>query len=127
MRNDVIFALNRLTPQKQRAIDDGFHIGRVPSASTSDPSNVSAYISTKWTCECCTLDFYSNPAEKFEHLQQCRAEHQSITDVSANEEEKSSSASANVDPLAKEYYCDECGHKLWLTPINILKHRRSHK
>lgn len=126
MQNDALFAMNRLTPKKRSTmIDDGFHIGCLPSASAASASNISEYISTKWTCESCALDFYSNPAEKFEHLQSCRVEHQSMAD--AKVEEADADRSVPVDPLAKAYDCEVCGERLWLTPINILKHRRSHQ
>uniref|UniRef100_A0A8C4R2H8 DEAH (Asp-Glu-Ala-His) box polypeptide 34 n=1 Tax=Eptatretus burgeri TaxID=7764 RepID=A0A8C4R2H8_EPTBU len=75
-----------------------------------------------WTCPICSLHFPLTPLEKLQHMEACTlaapAEHEE------GQEEKKSSSSSHLQQL---YHCASCEQDLLLTPMEIIKHRRTHK
>ncbi|XP_054287250.1 probable ATP-dependent RNA helicase DHX34 [Macrosteles quadrilineatus] len=72
-----------------------------------------------WTCDKCELTAALSFLEKEQHLMEC----QPTTQSSENKEVEEFSA---PKPNSIPYNCPECDRTLHLTPVEVLKHKRSH-
>ncbi len=129
-------AMRKLEESEDMCIEDGtstsvgdfLRIGVVPSACESMGTS-SEFVATKWACPSCKDDFYSSSAERLLHIQGCNKEApRGIWEGSVEHEDQSEEAKKREEhnPLKKDFSCQECGKKLWLTPVEILKHKRAH-
>lgn len=90
------------------------------------------YLSTKWTCPYCHDDYYSISKDKIEHLRECGQEQAMAhaTELDVKEENKEgiveTTSVGSGNPLKRSYFCDKCNTELSLTPVEILKHKRTH-
>ncbi|XP_075979752.1 putative ATP-dependent RNA helicase DHX34 [Anticarsia gemmatalis] len=77
--------------------------------------------SLPWTCPNCGITVCLSPLEKLQHTQfTCSAKDE-------KKEEIKPKTSRENKPNGKEYKCDICKETLYLTPVEILKHRKSCK
>lgn len=128
---EVVFGVNKMMKVDKAACrprTEGFHIGGLSGAGDNADSS-QQYISTKWTCTYCQEDYYGTPTAKLEHLQQCR----SNQEEEAERQQPSAAATAGSEspqrdgnPLKRDYFCPECDATLWLTAVEILRHKRQH-
>lgn len=135
MSMEVVFSVKKLIQtdksmaraEREDDEEEGFVLGSLPGAS-NDMDSVGQYLTTKWTCEYCGDDFYSRADEKFIHLRQCRSDRE----AEEQREEAVKAAAApeapqrDGNPLKRDYYCAECDSTLWLTAVEILRHKRGH-
>uniref|UniRef100_UPI00358FEB1A probable ATP-dependent RNA helicase DHX34 n=1 Tax=Myxine glutinosa TaxID=7769 RepID=UPI00358FEB1A len=75
-----------------------------------------------WTCPICSLHFPLTPLEKLQHMEACTLT--APAELEEKQEEKKSSSSSHLQQL---YHCESCEQDLLLTPMEIIKHRRTHK
>lgn len=71
-----------------------------------------------WTCPQCEITLCLSPIERLQHKQ---------FTCSAKTEQKDKVERKPVrenKPNAKDYKCGNCGHTLYMTPVEILKHRK---
>uniref|UniRef100_A0A1B6D6A9 RNA helicase n=1 Tax=Clastoptera arizonana TaxID=38151 RepID=A0A1B6D6A9_9HEMI len=73
-----------------------------------------------WSCSHCGLTAALNSLEKLQHLYQCQPESISLGDAASFTDEQPKK------PNSEAYSCDTCKKVLYLTPIEILKHKRQH-
>ncbi|KAK2587022.1 hypothetical protein KPH14_010983 [Odynerus spinipes] len=71
-----------------------------------------------WTCQQCNIEAICNSIEKLQHQSTCTKSSVKETIDKANEKQ--------LKPNSKTYDCPECSKTLYLTPIEILKHKRQH-
>ncbi|KAI9138090.1 P-loop containing nucleoside triphosphate hydrolase protein [Paraphysoderma sedebokerense] len=109
---------------------------RYKSVSTSKLSesvskaSFTDFMRTYWKCGNCQGEFMFNKSEVLNHLQGCLKADDIQNKVTMDDEEETNiGAMSQSGPSvgAKEYQCKDCGQTLMLTPIEILKHRKSHK
>lgn len=74
-----------------------------------------------WTCPHCGMPAALTSVEKLQHLQICQP------GTTETETKDSGEELAARNPNSTAYSCEDCGKTLYLTPIEILKHRKSHK
>lgn len=111
---------------------DFLNIGSI--RNLDDESGASEYLAKKWTCDVCGEDFYFTLPAKLEHIEFCKSEGK-VKSGDSNEflldYEKSNFAKSveesGTSTLKKHYFCETCNCQLYLTPTEILKHKRSHK
>ncbi|XP_011135591.1 probable ATP-dependent RNA helicase DHX34 [Harpegnathos saltator] len=74
---------------------------------------------TEWHCQNCGLQAILSSLEKIQHQNIC---------VIANEISKDDRENKNVahKPNSQAYECPQCSQTLYLTPIEILKHKKQH-
>lgn len=140
MSMEMVFSVKKLTQvdksmqrdERDDGVDEGFILGSLPGASDTLGS-AAQYMTTKWTCEYCGDDFYSTPDEKFIHLRQCRSDREAEEQREEALKGPTGAAAAAVDgpqrdsnPLKRDYFCTDCDAPLWLTAVEILRHKRSH-
>jgi hypothetical protein len=113
---------------------DRFRIGTVNSSEMASGSmetkSYAPYLAEKWTCKYCNEEFYSNAQQKLEHLAECEDANKGANnqDVQMKDgEHVVEEVEEKRDPSLQEFACDICNKKLYLKPIDILRHRRSCK
>ncbi|KAK0083179.1 hypothetical protein PV325_009214 [Microctonus aethiopoides] len=74
---------------------------------------------TPWQCPSCDIQMIMSSIEKLQHQKLC------IT-KSSGETIKKSEVSIVRKPNSRAYDCPECKETLYLTPIEILKHKKKH-
>ncbi|KPJ03134.1 putative ATP-dependent RNA helicase DHX34 [Papilio xuthus] len=74
-----------------------------------------------WTCPDCDISACLSPLERLQHKQ--------FMCFSRTEEKKADVKTAPREnkPNAKEYKCENCNETLYMTPVEILKHRKTCK
>lgn len=74
---------------------------------------------TEWHCQNCGLQAILSSLEKIQHQNTC---------IIANEISEDDKESKNVTrkPNSQAYECSHCSQTLYLTPIEILKHKKQH-
>jgi hypothetical protein len=75
----------------------------------------------EWTCPLCNINVMASPLELLIHHAQCRLAKLKETESQVEEEE------LKARPFSKAYYCNDCLKQLHLTPIEILRHQKSHQ
>lgn len=77
--------------------------------------------SLPWTCESCHIIACLSPLERIQHTK--------FTCSSRTQENLPEVSSAPKDnrPNAKEYKCETCEQNLYMTPVEILRHKKSCK
>ncbi len=73
-----------------------------------------------WKCPICDESMYTGPLSRMCHYSQCLDKEE---DVKAKEQVTEIKSS---NPLARDFYCDQCQKSYRLTSIDILKHKKSH-
>lgn len=73
---------------------------------------------TNWICQRCNMEAILSSIEKLQH--------QSICTPSSVNETTDKVKNVQMKPNSKAYNCPECSKTLYLTPIEILKHKRQH-
>lgn len=74
---------------------------------------------TEWLCQNCGLQTILSSIEKIQHQNACK-----ITGGSSADRDSESTVRK---PNSQIYECPDCAQTLYLTPIEILKHKKSHK
>ncbi|KAI5696511.1 hypothetical protein M8J75_013854 [Diaphorina citri] len=74
-----------------------------------------------FSCDGCGLELELTSLEKLQHIQLC-SPHQTDMSKESGQDFESSAAQSSTS----SYFCDVCNRALQLTPVNILKHRKSH-
>ncbi|CAG7718391.1 unnamed protein product [Allacma fusca] len=75
----------------------------------------------EWVCPVCSLNIMASPLELLLHQAQCRLTKLKESESQFEEEE------LKARPFSKAYYCNDCSKHLHLTPIEILRHKKSHQ
>ncbi|XP_012137254.2 putative ATP-dependent RNA helicase DHX34 isoform X1 [Megachile rotundata] len=73
---------------------------------------------TEWQCQNCNMQAILTSIQKLQHQQSCNKQQTNETEKRSNNVKRKSNAQA--------YDCPDCAQTLYLTPIEILKHRKSH-
>uniref|UniRef100_A0A1I8NLN9 ATP-dependent RNA helicase DHX34 n=1 Tax=Stomoxys calcitrans TaxID=35570 RepID=A0A1I8NLN9_STOCA len=78
-----------------------------------------------WTCKYCDIDIEFNAVDKLIHKMNCK-KRKKIVD---NDEDKSNVASTQASSSFSgknkiEYHCNKCSQKLFLSQIDVLKHKK---
>lgn len=73
---------------------------------------------TEWRCQNCNFQAVLSHIEKLQHQNCCTIAH------AANIEKESENITRK--PNSQAYECSDCSQMLYLTPIEILKHKKSH-
>jgi len=76
-------------------------------------------LETEWQCQKCDFQAILSSIEKLQHQNSCM-----ITDVTDKEDKKNENITRK--PNSQAYECPECSRTLYLTPIEILKHKNLH-
>ena len=96
-------------------------------------------MSRRWTCDTCDESFYSNAQvatvtsaivtsqERLTHMAECSDSKETAVETKRQQlEDKQREAMPPTDPSLTAYKCADCKTVLYLKPIDILKHKRSH-
>ena len=75
-------------------------------------------LEVEWNCQNCDMQAILTNIEKLQHQETCTKQH-------AKEIEKQP-CSIKRKPNTQAYECPDCAHTFYLTPIEILKHKKSH-
>lgn len=74
---------------------------------------------TEWHCNNCGFQAVLSSMEKIQHQNSCTE----VTDaIDTNKESKN----ITHKPNSQAYKCPDCSETLYLTPIEILKHKKLH-
>lgn len=73
---------------------------------------------TEWHCQNCNLQAILSSIEKLQHQNSCTIANM----ISADKESENITRKAN----SRAYECLDCSLTLYLTPIEILKHKKLH-
>lgn len=88
------------------------------------------YLTVNWVCPSCQVRFLVSPIERMEHLNTCGKGPETSKEGQSEDvgEKKPVMLSSDnpSDPLKRSYYCNECACEVFGTPVEILKHKRSH-
>jgi hypothetical protein len=76
-------------------------------------------LETEWQCQKCDFQAILSSIEKLQHQNSC-----TITDATDKEDKKYENIAHK--PNSQAYECSECLQILYLTPIEILKHKNLH-
>lgn len=88
----------------------------------SDLKGVEAESDESWHCDQCDMTLSISAIERLQHRQVC-----SKANVKGDEEPTNVHKDSNQrKPNSKAFECTECRHTLYLTPVEILKHKRQH-
>lgn len=75
-----------------------------------------------WKCDQCEITLCLSPLEKLQHkICLCLKK-----DLKTKVKRESSVEESNKSNL-KKFYCDTCDKKMFLTPVDVLKHKRNCK
>lgn len=111
-------------------IKGGFRITRyltynclVSDATTDIAGEYSGNMQRHWKCSNCTRDFVFNLKERMEHEVSCQLNSEAVGDETA-----AGRVTAGTSKVLNgvDYFCSVCKETLNLTPVDILKHKRSH-
>lgn len=75
-------------------------------------------LETEWQCQNCNMQAILTSIQKLQHQQSCNKQQTNEVEKRSNNVKRKSNAQA--------YDCPDCAQILYLTPIEILKHRKSH-
>ncbi|XP_022185424.2 probable ATP-dependent RNA helicase DHX34 [Nilaparvata lugens] len=75
-----------------------------------------------WTCPACETTAAFTSLERLQHMKICKVENEK---TSADKEPDINHAAKK--PNSQLYECDVCCKKIYLTPVEILKHKKSHQ
>lgn len=108
----------------------GFRITRyltynclVSDATTDIAGEYSGNMQRHWKCTHCTRDFVFNLKERMEHEVSCQLNSEAVGEETAA---RRMVAGTGKVPNGVDYFCPVCKETLNLTPVDILKHKRSH-
>ncbi|XP_054004317.1 probable ATP-dependent RNA helicase DHX34 [Hylaeus anthracinus] len=73
---------------------------------------------TEWNCQNCNMQAILTSIEKLQHQESCKQQH--------TKEIEKHPESVKRKPNAQAYECPDCAQTLYLTPIEILKHKKTH-
>lgn len=73
---------------------------------------------TEWHCQNCDFQAVLSNMEKLQHQNYCTMTHATNIDKE--------SENITRKPNSQAYECPDCSHMLYLTPIEILKHKKLH-
>lgn len=121
------FENDKSTKKSSKSIDstlDFLNIGRIKNA---DESGMTENLAKKWICDKCTEEFYFTLPAKLEHLEVCKSELGSSKNDPGFEETVTFSEETSTNTMKKHYFCESCDRQLFLTPTEILKHKKSHQ
>jgi len=74
-----------------------------------------------WTCPLCERNMMGMPLELLCHNVECKRK------KDLEEERNTTEEDMIAKPFTKTYFCQECQQHLSLTPLEILRHKKSHK
>ena len=78
-------------------------------------------ILTEYECEFCQESIYGSSLQIVAHYSKCLRKNDIKKEETNVEEEK------KKDPNSQKFDCQTCGEILYLTPTEILRHRKSHQ
>ncbi|KAG0431345.1 hypothetical protein HPB47_021875 [Ixodes persulcatus] len=81
-----------------------------------------AFADKKWKCPICEEEFPLSVIDAVLHLDDCDKD----ADIK-DEAEPSNEETVRRDPSQKAYFCKECNKELYLSLLEIFKHRKSHQ
>lgn len=79
---------------------------------------------SSWACPFCEQSMYCDPLTRLSHYGSCHDKHEAQADAKDKAQQE---AKKPRNPLAKHYSCSECNKTLFLTPTEILRHKRQHQ
>lgn len=77
-------------------------------------------LETEWQCQKCDFRAILSSIEKLQHQNSC-----TITDAT-DKEDKKYEYTTHTKPNSQAYECLKCSQTLYLTPIEILRHKNLH-
>ncbi len=83
-------------------------------------------LASDWTCPKCEAEMYAGPVQRIAHHAKCVQGEESDAKQKEVEAQKSKMEEEDAKPNAREYFCHECEKTLWLSSVQILKHKRGH-
>jgi ATP-dependent RNA helicase DHX34 len=91
------------------------------SDQTAEISNeYSGNMQRHWTCKRCNKEYLLNLSERMQHEVECIGQEEEVGFEMKEKDKKVPTAGS------QEYKCDVCNEILYLTPVEILKHKKSH-
>lgn len=75
-------------------------------------------LETEWHCQTCNIQTILTNIEKLQHQEVCTQQHTKETEKYPESIKRKFNTQA--------YKCSVCAQTLYLTPIEILKHKKSH-
>lgn len=78
------------------------------------------YLQTRWICPLCEEEMFITALQKMEHELTCNHNQ-------AQKNEGSQEIKEDRDPNKQTFFCDQCQKKLYLSPIDILRHKKLHR
>lgn len=96
----------------------------VSDATTEIAGEYSGNMQRHWKCTHCNKDFVFSLKERMEHEVSCQLNSEAVGDETGNRAGRMGGTSKVLNGV--DYFCPVCKETLNLTPVDILKHKRSH-
>uniref|UniRef100_A0A8D0B4S7 DExH-box helicase 34 n=1 Tax=Salvator merianae TaxID=96440 RepID=A0A8D0B4S7_SALMN len=121
-----LFPGTEVTPHPQKG---GYGIGPVLTINclAGETDLYGECLRSFWTCPCCSLYMPFTPLERVAHEDACRPSQQERQPSPEGPAEGTAGAPPGTSTLQREYYCASCQQSLFLSPTEILRHRKQHQ